>query len=468
MTAVNLKTRFAPSPTGLIHLGNARTALFNALLALGQQGVFLLRIEDTDKARSDESFTQGLMTDLQWMGLAWQEGPGHDLGNGPYWQSQRQAIYDRYYTDLQSANLAYPCFCTEQQLAIARKVQLASGKPPRYPGTCRHLSPEQVGEKLAKGMEFTLRFAVPLNEQVVFQDLVRGEQRFNTNDLGDFIIRRTDGTPPFMYCNAIDDALMGVTHALRGEDHLTNTPRQILILQALKLPVPHYGHISLIVGQDGSPLSKRHGSRSIQELRETGFLPEAIVNYLARLGHYYADDSFMPLSQLAVQFNVSHLGAAPAKFDANQMWYWQRTAVAQLSEERLWQWLGAKVQQLVPDEFRNEFITAVRSNITLPEDGLRWARILFENNLPIPDENKPVLQQAGTAFFQTAMAAVDQHGTDYQAVNQVLQSKLGIKGKMLFQPLRVALTGELHGPEMAKVFHLLGKEKMLQRLGLWR
>lgn len=263
----DVKTRFCPSPTGLMHMGNVRTALFNALLAKSANGCFLLRIEDTDRERSDARYTKALMEDLLWLGLGWQEGPDHHQGNGPYHQSERQSIYDDYYQRLETAGVAYPCFCSEEELALQRKIQRSSGRPPRYPGTCRELTDAQREEKFAQGLKPTLRFAVPENEMIAFDDLVRGHQKFDSNDLGDFIIRRADGTPPFLFCNAVDDALMGVTHALRGEDHLTNTPRQLMVLDALGLTGPTYGHIALIVGPDGSPLSKRHGSRSIEELR---------------------------------------------------------------------------------------------------------------------------------------------------------------------------------------------------------
>lgn len=466
-TKTPIKTRFAPSPTGLIHLGNMRTALFNALLAKHHDGIFLLRIEDTDKTRSDERYTEGLQEDLKWLGLDWQEGPGKDLGNGPYWQAQRQAIYDKYYQQLEAMGVAYPCFCTEQQLALSRKVQRASGKPPRYAGTCRRLTKEQIQEKVSQGMPATLRFAVPENQDVVFIDLVRGEQRFKTNDLGDFIIRRMDGTPPFLYCNAIDDAMMGVTHALRGEDHLTNTPRQVLILEALKLPQPNYGHITLIVGPDGSPLSKRHGSRSIQELRAQGFMPEGIINYLARLGHYYEDDSFMNFTQLAAKFSTKNLGKSPARFDESQLLHWQKEAVLHSQKEDLWAWLADQVQDDVPANKRDLFLETMRSNISFPQESAHWAKIFFKSEeLPNGHEQKEVLQQAGSEFFAGALEAVNERGADFNAVSDFLKQKLGVKGKALFQPLRVALTGELHGPEMAKIFELLGKEKIVNRICL--
>ncbi len=457
------KTRFAPSPTGYIHIGNVRTALFNALLALYDKGIFLLRIEDTDQSRSEEEYIQQLQEDLTWMGLIWQEGPNAGGESAPYFQSQRQAIYNQYYQQLEAAHLVYPCFCTEQELAIARKVQLAASKPPRYQGICRHLSTEQIAEKQAQGIKPTLRFRVPDNEMIEFTDFVRGAQRFATSEIGDFVIRRGDGTAAFFFCNAIDDAMMGITHVLRGEDHLTNTPRQLMILQALNLPAPHYGHLALIVGADGAPLSKRHGSKSIKELKQLGFLPQALVNYLARLGHYYPHNNFMSLEQLAAEFSMQSLGSAPAHYDEAQLLYWQKQAVQHLDKKALWQWLPPEVQQIIPSAAKELFMQTIHANITFPGDALQWAKIFF-TDLQYTAEAELILKQATAEFFTTAITALQQTGADFKALSQVIAAKLNIKGKALFQPLRVALTGELHGPEMAPIIELLGQEKILLRL----
>lgn len=467
MNEASLKTRFCPSPTGLLHLGNVRTALFNALLAKGKAGTFLLRIEDTDKTRSEQRFIDALQHDLRWLGLNWDEGPGCEGASGPYLQSQRQSIYDRYYQQLQDRDLAYPCFCTEETLALARKVQRASGKPPRYSGTCRSLTAEQVAEKLASGLKPTLRFRVIADEQTIFQDLVRGEQRFNNNDMGDFIIRRADGTPPFMYCNAIDDALMGVTHALRGEDHLTNTPRQVMILQALGLAVPLYGHISLIMGADGAPLSKRTGSRSVEELRSQGYLPLAVVNYLARLGHYYKEEHWMRFGELAENFSIAGLGSAPARFDAQQLLFWQRETIAQLSVAELIEWMGRKVQGLVPKEAMEPFVAAIRPNIVFPADAEHWAQVFYRDDLVYDPEQQTILKEAGKEYFAMVLQVLNEVGADLPAVLAALKERLQLKGKALFEPLRVALTGEQKGPELALIFELLGVERLKRRIELF-
>ncbi len=453
-----IKTRFAPSPTGLIHLGNMRTALFNVLLARHNNGTFLLRIEDTDRIRSEKEYANGLIEDMHWLGLSWQEGP--------FWQSERQAIYNKFYADLETKGLAYPCFCSEPQLALNRKIQRAAGKPPRYPGTCSSLTAEEIEKKKAAGLKPTLRFRIPDNQEIKFNDLVRGEQVFNSNDIGDFIIRRADGTSPFMFCSALDDSLMGITHVLRGEDHLTNTPRQIMILRALGLPVPQYGHISLILGDDGSPLSKRNGSRSMHELREQGFLPAALLNYLARLGHHYDNDKLIDLDTLAKYFSASALSHAPAKFDFNQLLYWQKQAVAHLNPEEFLNWMGQETRQLIPDAKLKIFINIIQHNVLFPEEIRHWAKILCTDDFVFTDEQKAMIKDAGILFFNNALSILEKYGTDFHAFIGALSETLSIKGKALYMPLRIALTDERHGPELVHIFEILGKEKIKSRFEL--
>src|SRR5580765_1638183 len=246
--AAPVVTRFAPSPTGELHLGNARTALFNQLLARRAGGRFLLRIEDTDSERSVDAHTRGLMADLRWLGIEWDAGPDREDGLGPYRQSQRGARYAQELAALERTGAVYPCFCTPLELSLSRRAQLAAGRPPRYAGTCRALTESERAARLAGGVSPTLRFRVPGGERIDFIDMVHGLQSFLSDDIGDFVVRRADGTAAFFFSNAVDDARMGVTQALRGEDHLTNTPRQLLILAALGLAAPAYGHVSLIVG----------------------------------------------------------------------------------------------------------------------------------------------------------------------------------------------------------------------------
>lgn len=464
MNSPPFKSRFAPSPTGLLHLGNVRTALFNALLARRRQGVFLLRIEDTDAARGHDRFVEAIAEDLRWLGLDWQEGPGAGGSAGPYAQSQRGAVYARYFEQLEHSGQAYPCFCSEHELEIARKTAIAAGRPPRYSGRCRRLSADEVGARRAEGRPATLRFHVEDGATVEFEDRVRGAQRFATADIGDFVIRRSDGTPAFFFCNAVDDALMGVTLVLRGEDHLTNTPRQILLLQALGLPLPEYAHIALVVGRDGSPLSKRTGSVSVRELRERGFLPLAVNNYLGRLGHTYESNALLGFDALAGGFDTARLHRAPARFDEQQLLHWQREAVRTADPAQLWEWMASVVGDQVPVAERLAFVDAVRGNIVFPADAVHWTRCVYTADLTPRHEAREAVRAAGEEFFDIARRALEKHGTDFKAVSAMVKQDTGLAGKALFQPLRAALTGELDGPEMAKLLPLIGPERAHRRI----
>src|SRR6185312_10370724 len=380
------RTRFAPSPTGEIHVGNARTALFSALLAARDGGTFILRIEDTDANRSLRSHEDGMRADLAWLGLGWQEGPDVGGPKGPYRQSERAQLYEEKLGQLAAHGKVYPCFCTALELEVSRKSQLAAGRPPRYAGTCAKLGTAEIEARIAKGLKPALRFRVPERGETVFIDLVRGRQAFAHHDIGDFIVRRADGSPAFFFSNAVDDAHMGVSHVLRGEDHLANTPRQLLILEALGLKAPQYAHLSLIVGQAGAPLSKREGGGSLQELRVEGVLPEALLNYLARLGHAYADNAFTDFATLAKGFDVSHLGHSPAHFDHTQLDHWQGEAIRHAADGRLWAWMQAEYQELeqrVPERDRKAFVEVVRGNITRPRHGAEWAAVVY-GDLPDP------------------------------------------------------------------------------------
>ncbi len=458
-----IRTRFSPSPTGLLHLGNVRAALFSALFATQVHGVFLLRVEDTDATRNDQKFLDVLQDDLHWLGLEWQEGPGVGGPHAPYQQSQRYDIYKDYYQKLESEGRAYPCFCTDQELALNRKIQLSRGHAPRYPGTCRHLSNDEVAKRLAQGLKPALRFLVPENTMIEFEDIVKGPQKFNSDDIGDFIIRRADGSSSFMFCNAIDDSLMEITHVLRGEDHLANTPRQLMILQTLNMPTPQYGHLSLIMGEDGAKLSKRHGSSSLHDLREQGFLPSAVLNYLARLSHTYNEQKLLSFSQLAHHFSLDKISRAPARFDHNQLLHWQKEAVMALDQDAAWKWLGSEIEKKVPEKAREAFIEMMRLNVLYPSEAEKWVEILFGDELQFKDEQKNVLNAAGKEFFVLAQEVTKQQEGDLKFILNELKTKLNISGKQLFMPVRIALTGEDHGPELAQIAVLLGAEKMHKR-----
>ncbi len=449
-----LKTRFAPSPTGQMHLGNARTALFSALLARHTGGHFVLRIEDTDAARSEAVHAQALLEDLAWLGLHWDEGP--------FYQSRRQDIYAIHFGRLQRAGQLYPCFCTPEALTQSRQQQVAAGQSPRYDGRCARLSPQEASRRLEQGEPAALRFRVPTAATVAFEDLIRGPQRFETANIGDFVIRRTDGTPAFFFSNAVDDAEMGITHVLRGEDHLSNTPRQILLLEALQLAIPRYGHLPLITGADGAPLSKRNGSQSLAQLRAAGYLPLALVNYLARLGHHLDTPALLSLDALAASFDLAAIGRAPARFDPVQLGHYQKLAVAALDSEAFLAFVGAGAK-CIPEHLKAHFARAVAPNVAFPSEGQGWVDCLFTDR-PLDGPPPEALQVAGADFFHLAAELLDAHEGDATAWTRAIRERSGRSGKALFIPLRLALTGREHGPELRDLLALMSPEIVQGRL----
>lgn len=448
--------RFAPSPTGSLHLGNARTALFSYWWARKSGGRFILRIEDTDQERSQIKFRDALLADLAWLGMDWDEGPDVGGPSAPYSQAERGAFYAGLYRDLERSGRAYPCYCTAEELELSRKLQRMAGKPPRYAGTCRALSQAERAEREARGLRPSLRFQVASGAAIVFEDAVHGTQRFASDDIGDFIIRREDGTAAFFFCNAVDDSAMGVTQVLRGDDHLTNTPRQLMILEALAMRAPAYGHVGLLVGADGAPLSKRHGSTSVAEFRQRGFLSVALLNQLFRLGHTGDVEAWLPASQMAAHFRPEHLGRAPARFDEAQLVHWQKESVARLSAEEMKEWLGAHDS---PD-----FVELIRHNVVLPTDATPWREVVSGELPPLGDSERHLIGAAGHEFFRAALGAFDESHGDFKLLTKLLKDKTTRKGAELFMPLRVALTGQAHGPELAPLLKLMPAATARRRL----
>jgi glutamyl-tRNA synthetase len=457
-------TRFAPSPTGELHLGNARTALFNLLLARHAGGRLLLRIEDTDAERSLEAHAKALLAELRWLGIDWDAGPDREDERGPYRQSQRGALYARHLRQLEQQGAVYRCFCTPEELELARRAQLAAGRPPRYAGTCRDLPAAERARRQAAGGSASLRFRVPQGQRLEFTDFVHGPQSFLSDDIGDFIVRRADGSAAFLFSNAVDDASMGVSHVLRGEDHLTNTPRQLLILESLRLAAPAYGHVALIVAADGAPLSKRHGAVSVREYRERGYLPQALVNHLFRLGHATPLHGLATLAEMAAAFDAAHLGRAPARFDEQQLSVWQREAVRGLSPEAASRWLAPLLPPALPAAAAQALAAALLPNLTLPEDARPWIEIVFGGPPALTPSAAALVQGAGTAYFAAATAAAAASGNDLAGIVGAVRAATGRRGAELYMPLRAALTGCDHGPELAPLLKAMPPGKAHERL----
>ncbi len=453
-------TRFAPSPTGLLHLGNARTAFFSWLYARHRGGRFVLRVEDTDAERSTPEHVTALLEDLAWLGLDYDAGPGREDGHGPYFQSARGGHYARAFARLGAEGHAYPCFCTTARLELDRKLQLARGEAPRYSGTCRGLAAAEVTDRLAAGEPAALRFRIPPGVTVRYPDLVRGDQSFESDALGDFIVRRADGSASFLASNALDDAEMGITDVLRGEDHVANTPRQILLLEALGLAAPRYGHLPLLVGPDGAPLSKRHGAASVLDLRREGYLAPALRNLLFRLGHAPAEDGWQTLAQQVAGFRADHLGRAPARFDTTQLRHWQQEAVRHATFADL----AAFVPPRVPPVAAESFLAAVRANVVLPADAGRYAEMIYGELGDPPAELRATIVGAGREAYVAALNALDA-GADWGGLTAAVRAATGLTGRALFKPLRAALTQALDGPELGPVLLLMPRPLAHARLG---
>ncbi|HWW87139.1 MAG TPA: glutamate--tRNA ligase [Vicinamibacterales bacterium] len=457
--------RFAPSPTGHLHVGNARTALFNWLLARGSQGTFIVRIEDTDLERSSRQSETEILDDLRWMGLDWDEGPDAGGPRGPYRQSERLHLYQSYAKELLGSGAAYYCFCSSAQLESDRQDALASGRPTVYPGTCRRLSREQVAARLAAGDRPAIRFRVPEARDVVFTDLVRGEVRFHTDVIGDPIIVRADGHPAYNFAVVVDDALMDVTHVIRGEDHISNTPRQLLLYDALAFAPPQFAHLALVMGPDHSPLSKRHGATSVAEFRARGYLPEALVNYLALIGWSPGGgDELLPIDELARRFSLDDVGLSAGIFDEEKLAWTNRHYLKIADPSRLatlsirhFEDAGLR---MVPDDRGIEFLASTMPMVSVSVDRLNQVPrrlnflFLYSAERALSDEQaRAEVNTAGAKAVVTALAdelamAPRLDRERFRAVANQVKGRSGQKGSALFHPIRLALTGEAKGPEL--------------------
>jgi glutamyl-tRNA synthetase/nondiscriminating glutamyl-tRNA synthetase len=464
-----MRVRFAPSPTGQLHVGNARTALFNWLLARGSGGTFILRIEDTDVERSTRESESAIIRDLRWLGLDWDEGVDVGGRRGPYRQSERLHLYQSYSQELLAAGAAYYCFCSTAQLDAERQAAVAAGRPAHYAGTCRRLPAADVSARMTAGERPAVRFRVPDGADVVFSDVVRGDVRFQGDVIGDPVIMRADGTPAYNFAVVIDDALMDVTHVVRGEDHISNTPRQILLYEALGFAPPTFAHLALVLGPDHSPLSKRHGATSVAEFRAKGYLPEALVNYLALIGwsprEGAADDSeLLPIAELARRFSLERVGHSAGVFDEDKLAWANRhylkaadpVRVAQLSVP----YFAEAGIRLDPDERGLAFLAGAMAMVTSSVDRLNQVparlALLFEYDPAraladphIIEELRAETARAVVAALADELAAAPRLDRErFRAVANQLKARTGQKGKALFHPIRLALTGRPDGPEL--------------------
>ncbi len=448
-------TRFAPSPTGLLHLGNVRTALLNWLYARKHGGRFLLRFEDTDQDRSELQFIEAIQADLDWLGLDWD---GDILFQSAHIKKHTQAL-----KSLAESDSVYRCFCTENQLNLDRKLAAARGLPSRYAGRCRVLSADEAAKR-AEAEPFVWRLAVHGDEgEVIVPDVLREDVHFALRDLDDPVVVRSDGSFTFLMPNALDDALDGVTHALRGDDHLTNSAYQVWLLQQLGYRPPVYLHHGLLLGQDGAKLSKRTGSHSVAQLREDGLLPGALVQAMARLGHPNMPEDAHDVLSLAAHFNAQHVSTSSVRWADDEMWRWHTRLLHELAPEKLADLLRPYFNT-VADGRLIEFAALIGGNIERLEDA-RIFRRLLDVNAPVEAEAQELVEQAGYHFYHHAFEAWQVFdGVDWKVWVNAVKDKTGVKGRALFMPLRIALSGALHGPEMSDMITYLGRKGVADRL----
>ena len=460
-----MRVRFAPSPTGHLHVGNARTALFNWLLARGSSGTFILRIEDTDTERSTHESELTIREDLHWLGLDWDEGPDSGGAHGPYRQSERLHLYQSYAAELLTSEAAYYCFCSLAQLDADRQQALAEGRVARYAGTCRHVSREQAAARIASGERPAIRFRVPDDREVAFADLVRGDVRFHTGVIGDPVIVRADGRPAYNFAVVVDDALMEVTHVIRGEDHISNTPRQVLLYEALGFSLPAFAHLAMVMGPDHSPLSKRHGATSVAEFRSKGYLPEALVNYLALIGWSPGnDDELLPIDELARRFSLEAVGHSAGVFDEEKLAWVNRHYLKVADAVRLAElsipFFARGGVGMAPNEHGIGFLASAMAMASSSVDRLDQVpgrlAFLFDYDagaaLSAPavlDEMRQTGARAVIDALAAELASAPRLDRDrFRAIANELKARTGQRGRALFHPIRVALTGRAEGPEL--------------------
>ncbi|KAL6218079.1 hypothetical protein ACLB2K_011296 [Fragaria x ananassa] len=471
----HVRVRFAPSPTGNLHVGGARTALFNYLFARSNGGKFVLRIEDTDLERSTKESEEAVLQDLSWLGLDWDEGPGVDGDYGPYRQSERNSLYKQYSEKLLESGYVYRCFCTNEELEKMKEIAKLKQLPPVYTGKWASATDKEVQEELEKGTPYTYRFRVPKEGSLKINDLIRGEVSWNLDTLGDFVIMRSNGQPVYNFCVTVDDATMAISHVIRAEEHLPNTLRQALIYKALGFPMPYFAHVSLILAPDRSKLSKRHGATSVGQFREMGYLPQAMVNYLALLGWGDGtDNEFFTLDQLVEKFSIGRVNKSGAVFDNTKLRWMNGQHLQALPSEELKkrvgeQWKSTGILTESEGSFVEDAFELLKDGIYLvPEADKGLSDLLsypLHATLTSP-EAKPLLEDNLSEFSASLVAAYDS-GEILAALEEghagwknwvkSFGKSLKRKGKSLFMPLRVLLTGKFHGPDMGASVLLLHK-----------
>uniref|UniRef100_A0A832MLU4 Glutamate--tRNA ligase n=1 Tax=Eiseniibacteriota bacterium TaxID=2212470 RepID=A0A832MLU4_UNCEI len=474
---MNVRVRFAPSPSGHLHVGGARTALFNYLFARSRAGVFVLRIEDTDAARSTDESVRGILDSLRWLGLTWDEGPGVGGPHAPYAQAQRRALYDAAARRLREIGAAYPCYCTADELAARREKLAARGEDSRYDGRCRALDDAARARLASEGRAPALRFATPASGEVAWDDVVRGRVVFQAGVLDDFVLVRSDGLPTYNFACVVDDHDMEITHVVRGDDHISNTPRQILLYRAFGWAPPVFAHVPMILGADGSRLSKRHGATSVEAFRDLGILPGAMVNFLALLGWSYdGQREIFSLAELERVFTLERVGTNPAVFSLEKLEWMNGQHLRQLDaghrQRLVEEFLAARGRDLSgrPPEWRALFVRALGERLRTLADAERYGAFALDETLDMDEAAWAGVRarpEAGPHLAALADALAALPSFDLERVEQATRGRaaeLGMKAGELIGLARVALTGRTFSPGIFEVMALLGRERTVERL----
>ncbi len=482
-----VRVRFAPSPTGKLHVGGARTAIYNWAFARANGGTFILRIDDTDPTRSTEENTQIILRAMRWLGLDWDEGPEAGGDYGPYFQTKRLSLYREAAERLVAEGNAYYCFCMPEELEAARQAAKERGDSFQgYQRTCRDIDPAQAQARVDAGEPYTIRVKVPDDRgDVIVHDAVHGDVTFNAKELDDFIIFRSDGTPTYNFATVVDDAAMGITHIIRGDDHLSNTPRQVIVYEALGAPVPTFAHISMILGSDGKKLSKRHGATSVEEYRDAGYLSDAFVNYLSLLG--WAPDgesTVISRERLASEFSLDHVSKNPAIMDPKKLDYINGEYLHAMDDAQFVH------DVLVPElckagletdgslshdeEWYNLLAQALKPRCTLSADVVRQASYLYAADEDLAYDEKSVkkwLAKVGARealdAAETALSELSDEGFAPEAIEAALDplpTQLGLGKGKVFQPIRVAVVGSAASPGIGETLALAGRDHVLARI----
>ena len=475
-----VRVRFAPSPTGPLHIGGARSALFNFLLARKLDGKLVLRIEDTDRERSSKDSEENIYQSLKWLGLDWDEGPDLPGEYGPYRQTERLEIYQKYIDLLLEKGVAYYCYCSEEEIEEQRKVLTAKGELPRYNEMCRNISEEQKNQYISEGRKPVIRFKVPKDQMVIIEDMVRGVVNFETNGIGDFVIVKSDGTPTYNFAVVIDDYTMKISHVVRAEEHLSNTPRQVLIYQALDVEMPKFAHVSLILGSDRTKMSKRHGATSVVQYMEEGYLPEALINFLVLLGWSPGgEEEIFTLDEIIEKFSLDHVSKRPAVFDLDKLnWingaYIRKTDLDKLTKLAIpFLQKAGFLDDVVGDEqyaWVKKIVACLQEKIHYLSEIVDYMELFVDKEVSFEsEETKAILQEEQVPelieAFKVKINEMEQlEASEIKKALKEIGKETGIKGKKLFMPLRVAVTGRTQGPEIDQVIAVLGKDLLAERL----